>query len=277
MHSLLELLQRSENFLKNKGVSTPRLDAELLFADVLHCKRLDLYLMHDKILNHHDIERLRDVVVRRGKREPLQHIIGHVSFYNVDLIVTPDVLIPRNETEELIEIVLKKIDNSRGKRILDVGTGSGAIGIAIAHALPEAYVVAIDVHENALKIAKKNAERNSIKNIEFLQSNWFVNVSGKFDVIVSNPPYLTQEEVDIAEPEVKYFDPISALVADNNGLGDIFQIIEQAKMHMTDCGFLAIETGISQHKRIKSFSRPFFSEFQSLKDLYGRDRFVILQ
>lgn len=277
MYSLLELLQRSENFLKNKGISTPRLDAELLFADVLDCNRLDLYLMHDKVLNHHDIDRLRDVIVRRGKREPLQHIIGHVSFYNVDLIVTPDVLIPRNETEELVEIVLKKIDNPKGKRILDVGTGSGAIGISIAKAMPDADILAIDIQEKALSIAKKNADRNNIKNIKFLQSNWFLNVSGKFDVIVSNPPYLTQEEVDSAEPEVKYFDPITALVAGDDGLGDIFKIIEQSKNHMTDSGFLAIETGISQHELIESFSRSFFPEFQSLKDLYGRDRFVILR
>lgn len=277
MYPLLKLLQRSENFLKNKGISTPRLDAELLFADVLDCNRLDLYLMHDKVLNHHDMDRLRDVIIRRGKREPLQHIIGHVSFYNVDLIVTPDVLIPRNETEELVEIVLKKVDNPKGKRILDVGTGSGAIGIAIAKALPDIDVVAIDIHENALKIAKKNAERNNIKNIKFLQSDWFSNVSGTFDIIVSNPPYLTQEEVDSAAPEVKYFDPITALVAADDGLGDIFKIIEQSKNHITDSGFLAIETGISQHERIELFSKSFFSEFQSLKDLYGRDRFVILR
>lgn len=277
MYSLLELLQRSENFLKNKGISTPRLDAELLFADVLDCNRLDLYLMHDKVLNHHDMDRLRDVIVRRGKREPLQHIIGHVSFYNVDLIVTPDVLIPRNETEELVEIVLKKVDNPKGKRILDVGTGSGAIGIAIAKALPDIDVVAIDFHENALKIAKKNAERNNVKNIKFLQSDWFSNLSGRFDVIVSNPPYLTREEVDCAAPEVKYFDPITALVADDDGLSDVFKIIEQSKKYMTDSGFLAIETGISQHERIESFSKSFFPEFQSLKDLYGRDRFVILR
>lgn len=276
MPSIIELLQLSEEFLRKKNVKNPRLDSELLFSFVLNCKRLDLYLMYKREIKDPELSNLRNAIYRRGMREPLQYIIGNVDFFGLKLQVSNDVLIPRNETEELVDIIVKKFNKSQPKTILDLGTGSGAIALSLAKKFKDSQVLAVDISSSAISVAKKNAKINKLQNVKFLQSHWFDNVSGKFDIIISNPPYLSENEMESADIEVKDFEPKIALVSEKNGLQDIFEIISKAGNFLNDGGVLSLETGPSQHQEIRDFSSKYFKKFLSLQDMSKHDRFAFL-
>ena len=228
--TVLEVIQRSTPFLAQRGVESPRLQIELLLAHALKLPRLQLYLNFERVLAEPELETLRALVKRRGQREPLQHILGSVSFCGLELAVSPEVLIPRPETELLAERAwnfLNLIGGDRpgtepaGCRALDFGTGSGCLAIAVAVKSPAARVVALDVSAAALSVARANAERHHVSDrLEFLESQGFTALPGgaSFDLILSNPPYIPSGDMAGLEPEVRDHDPQLALDGGADGL-----------------------------------------------------------
>jgi release factor glutamine methyltransferase len=273
MQSLLEVLNKSADYLQKKGVERPRLNAELIMAHALSCKRLDLYLKYDQPLAQPVLDRLRELIVRRGKREPLQYIVGTTDFFNVILKTDRRALIPRPETEEMISMTvahLKKAPSS----IIDLGTGSGAIALALARHYPDAHVVAIDASESALSLARENAEALGIKNVSFECVSWDLFKGKSFDLVIANPPYLTVTEWQSASPEVKDYEPYGALVSENNGIEDLLKILAQAKHLLSADGLLVMETGINHHGLLlKEAHDAGFSAVESRKDFAGHDRY----
>lgn len=282
MNSLLELLQKSTEFLSRKGIENARLQSELIFAGTLRCRRLDLYLQFERPLTQGEVDRLRERILRRARREPVQYIIGDTDFRHLTLKCDARALIPRPETEELVDYVLEKLKRIRPDgtpaRVLDLGTGTGAIALALATERPGTQVVAVDKSADALALARENAANLSVPvDAEFLQSDWLENVTGSFDVIVSNPPYLTQDEWECAQPEVRDHEPLSALVADNAGLADFEKILWNAREHLAPDGFVAFETGIAQHDALAALARSCgFENTESVNDLSGRPRFFFV-
>lgn len=277
MISLLEVLQKSIRFLEEKGVKDAKLSAEWILARTLELKRLDLYLQFERPLIESELELIRQGIRRRSKREPLQHILGSVDFYGVSLRVDKRALIPRPETEYLIEILHTQYLNREPTRILDLGTGSGAIAIAMLNLFPQAQGVAVDMSTEALALAKENADAVGVSSrLEFVKSDWFQNVDGAFELIVANPPYLTQEEMETADPEVVQYEPKEALFGGEAGLDDLISIIDGCTDHLVDGGMIALETGIKQHQALMERAQSQgLKHLQSIKDLDRRDRFLI--
>lgn len=278
MDSLLNLLTKSADFLAAKGVNQSRLDAELIFAHVLNCKRLDLYLQFERPITTDEADALRPLIVRRSKREPLQYILNSTEFYGLTLKCDSRGLIPRPETEELVEHLAELYKENPPVNILDLGTGSGCLGLALAKTFPEARVTLIDQSPDALELARENAASNDLNSqVTAIQSNWFSGIdSEKFDLIVSNPPYLTDQEWQSAEPEVRDHEPRAALVGgDEDGGEDLRNIISDSPAYLNAGGLLALETGIAQHDSLKEASTAAgFSDFRSITDLSERPRFV---
>ena len=275
METLLDTLRKAEAFLGRKGLPRPRLEAEHLFAGVLGIKRLDLYLQFERLLQATELERLRAATVRRGEREPLQHILGTAPFR--DLILKSDrrALIPRPETEELVDLVLSLFPADQAVRALDLGTGSGAIALALAQERPAWTVEALDASEEALALARENAAALGLADrVAFARSDWFGTVTDAYDLIVSNPPYLTEAEVSEAEPEVRLHDPMPALVAPEEGLADLRRILTEAPRFLRPGGWVVLETGIDQHAALADITaRAGLAEGQGKPDLSGRPRF----
>lgn len=278
MQSVLEILKKTADYFAAKGVPEPRLDAEYLLASALGCKRLDLYLRFDEPLPESKLAPLREAVRRRAKREPLQHILGSVDFFGITLKCDARALVPRRETEEMCELAAEKIlvsPESRAK-ILDLGTGSGAIALALASKFKCAEVSAADVSDDALSLARENAEALALP-VKFFKSDWFENVGGKFDLIISNPPYLAAEEAESAQPEVRDFDPRGALVAPDGGMADLKKILSRAREFLEDGGSLVCECGLGQPEILarEAVEKLGYSSAETAPDLSKRERFLI--
>lgn len=283
MNSLLDLLKKSTEFLSKKGIENARLQSELIFAGTLDCRRLDLYLQFERPLTQEQTDILRERILRRARREPVQYIVGDTDFRTLTLKCDSRALIPRPETEELLDFVLEKLNALRPAgtpaRVLDLGTGTGAIALSVAAERPNTQVVAVDKFADALALARENLESTGVSGeIEFLQSDWFENVAGTFDAIISNPPYLTQAEWECAQPEVRDHEPLSALVAGNAGLHDLERILRGAREHLAPGGFVAFETGIAHHDALAEIARECgFEKTESVNDLSGRPRFFFAE
>lgn len=279
MPTLITILKQAEEFLQKKGISNARFDAEVLFTKALGCKRIDLYLRYNSKLNEQQLQRIRVLLTRRALHEPLQYIVEEWPFYELILKINKFTLIPRPETEFLVESLIKRYRNKNLSKlkILDLGTGSGAIALSLAKAFPHLHITATDKNYDALSLAKENAQKNRIKNISFIESNWYSNIHEKFDLIISNPPYLTEKEWEEAQIEIKNFEPKSALVANNNGQEDLLKIINEAPKFLKENGTLVLETGNSQHQSLLTqIYAKLFKTIESLKDQFGQDRFLIL-
>lgn len=282
MLSLLEIITKTTDFFASKGVEPARLNAEQVIGHALGLKRMQLYLQFERLLTEAELDKIRPFVKRRAMREPLQHILGTVEWGGLTLKSDKRALVPRPETESLLELVLERkpaAGNGAALRVLDLGTGTGALALAIAQAWPEAHVTALDASDDALALARENAELNGLgQRVELLKSDWFsaLPTEATFDVIVSNPPYLTDDEVAEAEPEVRLHDPRMALVAPDAGLADLRRIITGATTRLVSGGLLALETGIAQHAELLSAAAAAgLCDGESRKDLSGRDRFVL--
>lgn len=271
-----EALQSLEKFFSQKKIETPKTDAELLLAFVLGCKRLDLFLHWENLLSESQLDALRALSLRRGKREPLQYITGSVDFFGQAIRVDSRVLIPRPETEELIFQLKAFFAQKQPVRGLDLGTGSGAIAIALASIFPEITMIATDISKEALDLAYDNALQNRLQErIQFVHSDWFQNVRGTFDVIVANPPYLSEKEVQEAQPEVRVYEPKGALISAENGLKDLKWIIKEARHYLNPQGVLVLETGLNQHPSLTDYAKELgYAKVKSSKDLTQRDRFL---
>jgi release factor glutamine methyltransferase len=285
MLSLLEIIKKTTDFFSTKGVESPRLNAELLIGHALGLKRMALYLQFERLLSEAELEKIRPLVRRRAQREPLQYILGETEWSGLRLKTDKRALIPRPETELLVELVIEAVRASQAggapapARILDLGTGSGALALALARAFPEASVLAVDASEAALELARENTELVGLDGrVEWVRSDWFSAVpAGRcFNLIVSNPPYLTAGEVAEAEPEVRVFEPAEALVAADDGCADLKRIIANAPAFLAPGALLAMETGIAQHATLlAACAAAGFARSESRQDLTARDRFVL--
>lgn len=279
MLTVLEVIQRSTTFLASKGVESPRLNAEWLVASALGIDRMKLYMQFDRPLAEAQLADMRSKVGRRAKREPLQYILGSAAFHELTLKVDRRALIPRPETEQLVDLALSSLEeNDREYRILDLGTGTGAIALALAFSLPQADILAVDESEDALELAAENALLCGLQNrVRFQRSSWYEALEGEgpFDLIVSNPPYLTGEEMESAEPEVKDYEPHAALFAESEGMADLEVIVKGAFERLASGGQLWLETGIGHRKQLLGLCGEVgFAEAEGLDDWSGRARFV---
>jgi len=275
VQTLLEALRKSADFLARKGLERPRLEAEHVFAAALGLKRLDLYLQFERPLTAEEEARLRALVVRRSAREPLQHVVGRTEFRGLTLRCDRRALIPRPETEELVDLALALLPAEAAVRVLDLGTGTGAIALALAAERPAWQVAAVDRSDDALALARENASACGLaERVDFGRSDWFSEVRDVYDLIVSNPPYLSEAELATAEPEVRDHDPRSALVAGEEGLADLRRILTDAPRFLRAGGWVLLETGIGQHEALADLSgRLGYVEAGGLLDLSGRPRF----
>jgi release factor glutamine methyltransferase len=281
MITVLEVIKKTSEFLTSKGVESSRLNAETLVGHALSLSRMKLYLQFERTLTEAELDIIRPLVRRRSQREPLQYILGKVEFSNISVQVDKRALIPRPETEYLIEKIKEKFSTQLPTHILDLGTGTGAIALALAKHFPQTRVTAVDSSLDALMLASENIQSAGFsERIKPLVSSWFDSVpkNSVFDLIVSNPPYLTSREVSEALPEVSKFEPHTALIANDEGLADIKTILSQAKAYLAPLGLIALETGETQHEAIRVFASSCgFIHFESSKDLTGKDRFVFLK
>jgi release factor glutamine methyltransferase len=277
MLTVLEIIRKTAEFFESKGVESARLNAELIVGQALGLKRMQLYLQFERPLTEPELEKIRPLVRRRAAREPLQYVLGEAAFRDLTLAVDKRVLIPRPETEQLVELVLARCAFASAAA-LDLGTGSGAIALSLAKAWPEAKVTAIDRSEEALAVASANAEKNGLAGrVTFANSDWFAALpaGAKFDVVVANPPYLDDKELAEAQPEVREHEPRGALSAGADSAKDLLSIIAESPAWREQGGLLALETGIGQHAALGAAAKTAgFGRVESLKDLTGRDRFV---
>ncbi|MEO8426432.1 MAG: peptide chain release factor N(5)-glutamine methyltransferase [Verrucomicrobiota bacterium] len=250
--TVLEIIQRSAQFLAKKGVDSPRLQIELLLAHVLQMPRLQLYLNFDRRLTTNELERVRNLVKRRGQREPLQHILGSTSFCGLEIAVDPNVLIPRPETELLAERAWSFL-NSRAAggapSALDFGTGSGCLAIALAMKCPEAKIYALDISPGALSVARQNAVRHTVaERIQFFEGDGFsaLPASSRFDLIAANPPYIPSTAIDALQLEVRDYDPRVALDGGEDGLDFFRRLAAEAAAHLNPGGRMMLEFGDDQ-------------------------------
>jgi release factor glutamine methyltransferase len=276
MFTVLDIIKKTTDFFAAKGIESPRLNAELLIGHALARKRMQLYLEFERPLTEVELEKIRPVVRRRAQHEPMQYIVGETEFFGLKLKVDCRALIPRPETEQLVEHVTNAV--TAPTRILDLDTGTGAIALALAHAFPSASVVAVDRSADALDLARENAASTRLAaRVTFIPSDWFEAVpDGPYDVIVSNPPYLTAEETGQTSPEVRGFEPVEALTAADDGLADLAKIIGSAPRYLAPGGLLALETGVAQRERLLAQTKTAgFSRAEAKQDLAGRDRFIL--
>jgi release factor glutamine methyltransferase len=275
--TVLEAIQKSADFLAKKNVESPRLQVELLLAHLLKMPRMKLYLNFERALSPAEIDSLRELVKRRGQREPLQHIVGSTSFCGCEIAVNRHALIPRPETELLAELGWNFLVTRHSSLVtaLDFGTGSGCIAIALAAKCPDAKIIATDISSDALALAKQNAEKNNVSaRVEFLQGDGFATLKNRwgerprepksndqdgspgvsphqFDLLISNPPYIASAEIETLDPEVKDFDPRGALDGGADGLDFYRRLAAEAKSFLKPDGKIMLEFSDGQADAIK--------------------------
>jgi len=263
--------------LERHGSATPRLDAEILLSHCMMTDRIGLYTHPGKIPTEEELRRFQEWITRRCAKEPVAYIIGQKEFWSLSFEVTPDVLIPRPETEVLVETILCEypVRNCEGLMILEIGTGSGAISVALASELKGATIVATDISQRALSVAIKNAGSNKVEHqISFRRGSLFEPVSEKFDIIVSNPPYVSEEEFDSLPLGVRGFEPRSALVSGMGGTAFHRQIMSEGVRYLKEHGKIFLEMGSDQKGRIAGISEElnFYEDIAFIPDYAGNMR-----
>lgn len=280
---IFDLLQSAATQLRAAGIASPHREAEWLLAAVLKTDRAHLYLMRDRQLRPDEQATFHEYLNRRLQREPLQYVLGVCEFYGFELIVSPAVLIPRPETELLVEKVVELASTFSSPRIIDLGTGAGCIAVSLAKLIAKAQLVATDISEAALEIARENAQRHGVvERIEFrlvdmTQPEAF-SADEQFDIVVSNPPYVLEEERPSLQPEIRDWEPPQALYVAGDGLRFYRCIIDFCREHLTAGGWVACEMASQRRTKIEQlFREAGFRELQIIKDLAGLDRHVIGQ
>lgn len=277
MITVLEAINLSTDFLQKKGIQSPRINAELLLASVLKCKRLQLYLSFDRPLKQNELDDYREMIKRRSSFEPLQYITGYVEFYNLEFKVNPAVLIPRPETEILVETIMGNCNDKI--TILDIGSGSGIIGISLAVNLQNSYVYCTDISEEAIILAKENARRHNVMSrTSFLKHNIIsqpIDFISVVDVIVSNPPYISKNDFNTLQKEIKNFEPRYALTDESNGFAFFNIIASKAKNKLNYGGKLFFEIAEGQSCKVKNILQEnSFSDIKIVKDYQNIDRVI---
>lgn len=274
------VLEWTTRRLRRAGVEQARFEAEVLLAHALRVERLEIYLHPEKVLTLEERARYRELVRQRSAGTPLAYLMGNVQFMDATLKVDRSVLIPRVETEELVEQILRDLGRSSQNerlRVLDLGTGSGAIAIALVKGLPEAWAVAVDISYEALLLARENARLNGVaERISFICSDWFGAIRGLFQVIVSNPPYIPSEELQMLPEEVRAHEPWRALDGGPSGLREIERIVRMAPDFLAPNGGLYLEIGTKQASYVRKLldETAAFSQVEVRRSLDGQERFV---
>lgn len=278
--NIKELLNRSDHFLAKKGIESSRLDAEVLMADLLDMERINLYVKYDYPLKNNEINSYREMIKKRAQRIPVAYIIEKKEFMSLEFKIKAGVLIPRPETENLVESVIDYCQKNQLEQaqIIDVGTGSGAIAISLAHYLPESKVVGVDISAQALKLAQQNMKKHELaQRMNILKSDLLTEFIKRkikeIDVIVSNPPYISQAEMRELPPEVKK-EPETALAAGEDGLDYYRRLIPQAKKVLKKDGKLFLEIGYQQAAAVSDIFDNNWSKIEIVKDYAAKDRII---
>ena len=274
MRQLGEVLRLSAGYLSEHGSPTPRLDAELLIGHALGLPRIELYTHFDRPLDEPELAACRALLERRGRREPVAYILGRWGFHGLDLAVDGRVLVPRPETEVLVERCLSLLDGLDAPRFADVGTGSGAIALAVKAARPDAVVTATDVSADALAVARANAAALGLE-VELVEADVLAGVEGPFAVVASNPPYIGEAEMAALEPEVAEYEPRLATVAGPAGTEVLERLVAAAPGALQPGGSLVVECGAGQAEAVRGLmAAAGAAETAAEPDLAGIDRVV---
>ena len=277
---VIDLINWAESYFKEKGFENPRSEIEWLLRAVLKCNRMDVYLRFEEPLSQSQLATLRSWVKRRLEREPLQYITGFCDFYGREFSVNEHVLIPRPETERLIDTALEKVKGLDSPSILDIGAGSGCIATTLGLEILGSTVLGIDVSEDAIGIANKNKEKLEAENVSFQKMNILEQrPEGEFDVLVSNPPYIPKGEMDGLMKDVKDFEPTVALTDQKDGLIFYKRFAEVGKEVVKSGGWIILEVGLEDHpSAVKNiFSESGFPDTQLIKDYNGDDRVLVIK
>jgi len=270
------ILGWTRDYLRRGGVELARFEAEELLAHALKVERLALYLEPERRLTEEELARFRELVARRRAGVPLQYLLGEVEFMGLRLRVDGRALIPRPETEGLVELILRDARPEAEMEVLELGTGSGAIGIALAKLL-QAHVTATDLSPGALELARENAALNGVADrIAFIESDWFAGVEGQFDLIVANPPYVGTEEIDRLPREVREHEPRLAWDGGERGMEALREIVAGAPDHLEPGGRLYLELGVGQGAEVRELAvaTGAFAEVEILQDFGGKERYL---
>jgi release factor glutamine methyltransferase len=274
-----DILAWTTDYFRNKGIPTPRLDAEILLAHCLDRERIYLYLNLDRPLQSAERSRYRELVGRRASREPIALITGVKEFWSIPFRISPGVLIPRPETEVLVEAIIDQMGDLTVPRVLELGTGSGAVAVSVAKENKRVHILASDINPSTLRIASLNALQVGVTgSIEFLASDLFsaIRPGTTFDVICSNPPYVPRDLIPTLEPEVRDFEPHAALDGGPDGLDVIRKLARQARHYLKESGALVLEIGEGQEESVIQILTSIggFRETRSFMDLSGKPRVV---
>lgn len=279
MITILEAINLSAQYLDKKGIESSRMNAELLLAAIIGCKRLDLYLSYDKPLSEQEVNKYREFIRRRGTFEPLQYITGKVEFFGLEFKITHDVLIPRPETEILVETILNVSHGEKELSILDIGCGSGIIGITLAKNLTSSKVICTDISEAALKVTKENAETHCVSDrVKIIQHNIINETLDDFpetDIIVSNPPYVSKADFVLLQSEIKDYEPEIAVTDESDGYTFFRAIAVKAGYKLKSCGKLFFEIAQGQSEQVKKIlEENKFINIKTIKDYQNTDRVI---
>ncbi len=284
--TILKTLDWTTDYFKRHAIDSPRIDAEILLAHVLGCERIDLYVRYDQPLNSDELADLKCLIKRRSTFEPVAYITGVKEFWSLLLQVTPAVLIPRPDTERLVEAAIEYLSGRDGMpsvKILELGVGSGAISVSIANELRAGIYWATDRSWPAICVARNNARRNGVDQyIHFLIGDWFSPLSakrGQFDMIVSNPPYIPRADIDNLADDIRRFEPLAALDGGADGMDDIKAILDCSHRHLRQDGVVMLEIGYDQKVAVQNHVRHLgiYSSIRFLKDYSGHDRVAVIQ
>lgn len=277
--ALLDILNRTAEYFKAKGIESHRLDAQLLLGHVLGMKRMDLYMNFDRPMEDEELARYRELVRRRGNREPLQHLVGETPFREITLKTDRRALIPRQETELIVDLVRKALAPGRENAVLDVGVGAGPIYLSILKELPGCRVYGVDASPDAIALTRENAGRNALAADGLFLGDLFESLPAglRFDVIVANPPYIGEREIPSLQPEVRDHDPRQALIGGPEGWEFPARLMEEAYSRLAETGVCILEIGAGQFPLLKEKSRsqPWQGCVSAL-DYQGVERFLIL-
>ncbi|MEZ5942710.1 MAG: peptide chain release factor N(5)-glutamine methyltransferase [Planctomycetaceae bacterium] len=272
------VLEWTIDYLKQHGSESPRLDGEILLAHARKCPRIQLYTQYDQPLSNEQRTHMRELVKRRANAEPVAYLVGHREFFSLDFLLTKDVLIPRPDTETLVMAALDVIKQHPQSRVLDLCTGSGCIAVSLAVNAPKAKLTAVELSPPAAEVARKNIARHGVsERVELLTGDLFAPVpaGSKFDVIVSNPPYITSEEMQQLDPDVRLHEPHLALEAGADGLDVIRRIVDQSRQFLTPGGSLLIELDPAQAQPVLELMKSAgYVDESALNDLAGNARVV---
>ena len=276
---LIDLINWGETYFKEKNFDNPRSEIEWLLQDLLNYKKIDLYLKFEEEIDSEKLFILKSWIKRRVSREPLQYITGKADFYGRSYFVNNKVLIPRPETEILIDAAIKNLLGKKNPFIIDIGTGSGCIGITLAIEIKKSNVLSIDISKDALLIAKNNAENHNIKNIKFLEIDVLKNdINQKADLIISNPPYISKNELSTLMPEVKNHEPKISLTDNKDGFTFYERFVSLFPKILKNDGAAIIEVGREEHsiKVLEIFKKNGMKNIRVIKDLNSDNRAIII-